>query len=204
MDHWFRSGKFKFLSQYNMRSWDPVWHRTLQLESTNQADYPLSDLLANDKRYITKGPAVSMLPWRRLDVITTLRHLRLNLYLPDPYSIRLWEDVLAQQLAKLIKAMDNGQRLKDLKVLIVTWHRIRNISTQQAKVLGIFEQMNMRGNVQVKTRSLDGKLKATLHGLDLTNRMRDGQMSQVPNVSTEDSKVAASDMDWEWEGGILI
>jgi hypothetical protein len=122
-----------------------------------------------------------MLPWRRLDVIATLRHLRLNLYLPDPYSTRLWEDVLAQQLAKLIKAMDNGQRLKDLKVLIVTWHRIRNLSTQQAEVLGIFEQMNMRGNVQVKTRSLDGRLKATLHGLDLTNGM-----------------------DWEWEGGILI
>jgi hypothetical protein len=34
--------------------------------------------------------------------------------------------------------------------------------------------------------------------------MRDGRMSQVPNVSTEDSTVAASGMDWEWEGGILI
>jgi hypothetical protein len=158
----------------------------------------------NDKRYITEGPAVSMLPWRCLDDITTLRHLRLNLYLPDPYSTKLWEDVLAQQLSKLIEAIDNGQRLKDLKILIVTWHHFRDLSTWQAKVLGIFEQMNTRGNVQVKTRSLDRKLKAALHDLDLANRMRDVRMSQVPNVNMGDPEVAGSSMDWEWEGGILI
>jgi hypothetical protein len=94
-----------------------------------------------------------MLPWRCLDVITTLRHLRLNLYLPDPYSTRLWEDVLAQRLSSLVKAIDNGQRLKDLRVLIVTWHQFRDLSTRQAEVLGIFEQMQMRGHVQVRTRS---------------------------------------------------
>jgi hypothetical protein len=145
-----------------------------------------------------------MLPWRCLDVITTLRHLRLNLYLPDPYSTRLWEDVLAQRLSSLVKAIDNGQRLKDLRVLIVTWHQFRDLSTRQAEVLGIFEQMQMRGHVQVRTRSIDGKLRATLHDLGLTNRMRDRRMSQVPKVNQEDCKATGSDMDWEWEGGILI
>jgi cation diffusion facilitator CzcD-associated flavoprotein CzcO len=147
---------------------------------------------------------VSMLPWQCPDVITTLRHLRLNLYLPDPYNARLWEDVLAQQLANLIRAFDNGRRLRDLRVLIVTWHQFRDLSTRQAEMLGIFEQVHMRGHVQVKTRSIDGKLKAALHDLDLTNRMRDSRMSQVPIVNREDCKVVESGMDWEWEGGITI
>ena len=145
-----------------------------------------------------------MMPWQCPDVITTLRHLRLNLYLPDPYSVRLWEDVLAQQLANLIRAFDNGRRLRDLRVLIVTWHQFRDLSTRQAEMLGIFEQVHMRGHVQVKTRSIDGKLRAALHNLDLTNRMRDSRMSRVPVANREDVKVVESGMDWEWEGGISI
>ena len=144
-----------------------------------------------------------MMPWQCPDVITTLRHLRLNLYLPDPYSVRLWEDVLAQQLANLIRAFDNGRRLRDLRVLIVTWHQFRDLSTRQAEVLSIFEQMQMRGHVQVRTRSIDGKLRATLHDLSLTNRMRDSRTSEVPKVNQEDCNATGSDIDWEWEGGIL-
>jgi hypothetical protein len=146
---------------------------------------------------------MSMLPRRCLYVITTLRHLRLNLYLPDPYSIRLWEDVLARRLSRLIKAIDYGQRLKDLRVLIVTWHQFRDLSTRQAEVLSIFEQMQMRGRVQVRTRSIDGKLRATLHDLSLINRMRDSRTSEVPKVNQEDCNATGSDIDWEWEGGIL-
>ena len=145
-----------------------------------------------------------MMPWQCPDVITTLRHLRLNLYLPDPYSVRLWEDVLAQQLANLIRAFDNGRRLRDLRVLIVTWHQFRDLSTRQAEMLGIFEQVQMRGHVQVNTRSIDEKLRAALHNLDLTNRMRDSRMSRVPVANREDVKVVESGMDWEWEGGITI
>ena len=147
---------------------------------------------------------MSMLPRRCLYVTTTLRHLRLNLYLPDPYSTRLWEDVLARRLSRSIKAIDYGQRLKDLRVLIVTWHQFRDLSTRQAEMLGIFEQVHMRGHVQVKTRSIDGKLRAALHNLDLTNRMRDSRMSRVPVANREDVKVVESGMDWEWEGGITI
>ena len=174
------------------------------MEAIDPATYPLSDLQVNEKHDVTGCPPVSMLPWRCPGVITTLLHLRLNLYLPDPYSARLWEDVLAQQLANLIRAFDNGWRLRDLRVLIVTWHQFRDISTRQAEILGIFEQVHMRGHVQVKTRSIDGKLRAALHNLDLTNRMRDSVISRVPIVNREDCKVAESDMDWEWEGGITI
>jgi hypothetical protein len=138
---------------------------------------------------------MSMLPWRCLYVITTLRHLRLNLYLPDSYSIRLWDDVLARRLSRLIEAIDNGQRLKDLSVLIVTWHQFCDLSTRQAEVLGIFEQMQMRGHVQVRTRSIDGKLRVTLNDLSLTNKMRDSRMSQVPKVNQEDCSATVSDID---------
>jgi hypothetical protein len=145
-----------------------------------------------------------MMPWQCPGVITTLRHLRLNLYLPDPYNTKLWEDVLAQQLASLIRAFDNGRRLRDLRVLIVTWHQFRDLSTRQAEMLSIFEQVHMRGHVQVKTRSIDGRLRAALHNLDLTNKMRDSRMSRVPIANREDCRVVESGMDWEWEGGIII
>jgi hypothetical protein len=50
----------------------------------------------------------------------------------------------------------------------------------------------MRGHVQVRTRSIDGKLRATLYDLSLTNRMRDSRMSQVPKVKQEDCNATGS------------
>jgi hypothetical protein len=86
----------------------------------------------------------------------------------------------------------------------MTWHQFHDLSNRQAEMLGIFEQVHVRGHVQVKTRSIDGKLRAALHSLDLTNRMRDSRMSRVPVMNREDCRVVGSGMDWEWEGGIII
>jgi hypothetical protein len=145
-----------------------------------------------------------MLPWRYTDSLTTLHHLRLNLYLPNPYDRRLWEDTLPQRLNQFIQAIDNGERLRDLEILIATWYHFHDLSTRQATALGIFEQMNMRGHVQVKARSIDEKLRVALKDLNLTDKVREGGIPQAPGICHRSFRVADGDMDWEWEGGVVI
>ena len=145
-----------------------------------------------------------MLPWRFPHVMLHLRHLRLNLYLPNPYSTRLWEEVLSGRLTKFVQAIGNGGRLKGLKILIATWHHFHIISIRHTAVLGILEQIRVQGHVQVKTRSISEKLRAALQGLNLTEKMRADHASRSPDRYSRSYEVVASDMDWDWEGGILI
>lgn len=133
-----------------------------------------------------------------------LRHLRIDLFLPDPYRRRLWIETLAEQLSGLIASVANGQKLKDLRILIATWHRFRELNDWQTKVLEMLDQFSVRGHTQVRTRSLDGKLRATLGELDLASRLRDISTSCTSNVLAECCETAGVDMDWEWEGGVVI
>ncbi|GAB7332233.1 hypothetical protein MBLNU13_g04085t1 [Cladosporium sp. NU13] len=145
-----------------------------------------------------------MLPWHRPALMRDIRHLRVDLYLPDPYKRKLWTDTLAKQLTSLAISVGKGTKLKDMRVLIATWHRFRELAEWQAEMLGLLEQMSVRGHTQVRTRSLDGKLRAALHDLDLTSKMRDAFMSHIPYVPTECYEAADKEMDWDWEGGVII
>lgn len=133
-----------------------------------------------------------------------LRDLRIDLFLPDPYKRRLWTDALTKQLIDLIMSVANGRKLKDLRILIATWHRFRELTDWQTGVLGLLEQFSVRGHTQVRTRSLDGKLRAALGELDLANKLRDVSTSCTSNVLAECCETAGVDMDWEWEGGVVI
>jgi hypothetical protein len=139
-----------------------------------------------------------------MNLMQRLRHLRLDLYLPNPYNTRLWDDTLFTRLAKLVQAIDNGKRLKDLKILIATWYHFHGITTRQAATLGIFKQMTIHGHVEVKTRSISAKLRAALQDLDLADKMRVGQKSQLLDRYSRAQEAVSSDMDWDWEGGVLI
>lgn len=133
-----------------------------------------------------------------------LHHLRIDLFLPDPYMRASWTNTLAKQLTGLITSVANGRKLKDLRILIATWHRFRELTDWQTEVLGLLGQLTVRGHTQVRTRSLDGKLRATLEKLDLASRLRDNSISYAPNTFTEPDEMAGDDMDWEWEGGVVI
>jgi hypothetical protein len=133
-----------------------------------------------------------------------LRHLRINLFLPDPYKRKLWTDILAKQLTGLIMSLANGTKLKDLRILIATWHCFRELTEWQADVLDLLGQFSVRGHAQVRTRSLNGKLRASLQKLDLASKLRDSSSPCVPIVFNEFCDAVGSDMDWEWEGGVVI
>ena len=147
---------------------------------------------------------VSTLPWHRPNLMEDICHLRVDLYLPDPYDRSLWTDTLTKQLTSMIVSVNNGTKLKDMRLLIATWHRFRELTEWQAEVLGLLGHLSVRGHTQVRTRSLDGKLRATLQELDLTSKLRDTFMSRNADVFTDCHETAGNDMDWEWEGGVVI
>lgn len=146
----------------------------------------------------------SMMPWHCPALMKDIRHLRIDLYLPDPYKRKLWTDTFAKQLSSMIISVGNGTKLKDIRVLIATWHRFRELTEWQTEVLGLLGKFSVRGHTQVRTRSLDGKLRATLQDLDLTSKLREASMSRTADAFTECYETTEHDMDWEWEGGVVV
>lgn len=143
--------------------------------------------------------------WQLTLVAKNLRSLRLDLYLPDPYNKGLWTDVVAMQLQQFVASLGRKSHLRDLKILIASWHRFRDLPDWQADILGLLGQLRVRGHIEVRTRrSLDGKVKTALQSLDLTNKVRDRPKSRKVECSEEVCQLGCPDMDWEWEGGVII
>jgi hypothetical protein len=126
------------------------------------------------------------------------------LYLPNPYDKRLWENTLTKRIIGFVQAINNNKRLRDLKILIATWYHFRDLSIQQAAVLDILGQIRVQGHVQVKTRSIDEKLRAALQNLDLTKKMRVDQTLKLSDRCNMSCEVIGREMDWDWEGGLLM
>jgi hypothetical protein len=137
-------------------------------------------------------------------MLANLRRLRLNLNLPPQHDIALWADKLSKQLSRFVEAIDYGQRLKDFKILIGTWHKLRGLGEPQSAALNVLERMQVRGSVQVRTSSLDRDGKASVQRLDLGRRMKatGSSGSQLEHVSAKEPR--GIHLDWEWEGGATI
>lgn len=137
-------------------------------------------------------------------MLANLRHLRLNLWLPPQHDTALWNDKFSKQLSSFAEAIDHGQRLKDLHILIGTWHKIRELAQPQAAAFGTLERMQVRGIVQVRTRSLDRDGKAFVQKLHLERHMR---VSSSPGTQSEllgAIRPGGRHLDWEWDGGATV
>lgn len=137
-------------------------------------------------------------------MLANLRHLRLNLYLPRQHDIALWTDKFGKQLSTFVEAVDHGQKLKDFKILIGTWHKVRELGVPQLDVLGILERLQVRGTVQVRTRSLDRDGKAAVQMLDLERRMRTTGSTESRLMCLATDRPGGRHLDWEWEGGATV
>lgn len=147
----------------------------------------------------------STLPWQNPTLFQHLRHLRLDIYLPEPYGRKIWEGTFATQLANFAKALDKGQRLRELKVLIASWHDFRSLGEWQAAVLmdGL-GSLEVRGDVQVRGRGFNREAVNKMREIGLGEKMRDGGRAyrrEVPGVSCGGLE---GDLDWEWEGGVVM
>lgn len=165
--------------------------------------YPLDPNSVTIKEYGPAGPLVSSLPWQCPYVMSSLRRLRLNIFLPPQHNTKLWTDIFAEQLARFVEVLEHGQKLKDFKVLIGTWHSLRDLDEAQLAVMGILERMQLRGLVQVRTRSLDQHGKAVVQRLDLERRMRAVGYDCV-QVEHQHANGDGQYLDWEWEGGAAV
>jgi hypothetical protein len=181
--------------------------RYLTLTQVAQVDpttFPLKLSEDNSKDYGPPGPLVSSLPWRYSHMLSNLRHLRLNLYLPPQHDLTLWTDKFGKQLASFVEAVDQGQKLRDFKILIGTWHKVRELGQPQLEALGTLEQMQIRGTVQVRTRSLDLDGKAVVQRLDLEHRMRNTSSTGSQLKRWKIDQPGGRHLDWEWEGGATV
>jgi hypothetical protein len=134
-------------------------------------------------------------------MLSNLRHLRLNLYLPPQHDATMWAERFSKQLSSFVQAIDQGVRLRDFKILIGTWHGIRELGAPQMAAFDLLAQMQVRGTVQVRTRSLDVQGKAVVQRLDLERRLKASGSVGSP---LEDSKAERRLLDWEWDGGATL
>ena len=175
-----------------------------QEELTEPSTFPLEQCENNVKHFGPSGPLISSLPWQYPHMLANLRHLRLNLNLPPQHDVALWTDKLSKQLTRFVEAIDHGQRLKDFKILIGTWHKLRELGEPQSAALNVLERMQVRGSVQVRTSSLDRDGKASVQRLDLGRRMKatGSSGSQLEHASANEPR--GTHLDWEWEGGASV
>lgn len=137
-------------------------------------------------------------------MLANLRHIRLNIHLPPQHNVDFWTGKFGKRLANFVAAVERGEKLKSLKILVGSWHKIRELEQPQLDALSVLEQMQVRGTVQVRTMSLDDRGKAVVQGLDLERRMR-ATTSTVHHLDWEDGKQAGGrHLDWEWEGGVNV
>jgi hypothetical protein len=135
-------------------------------------------------------------------MLSNLRHLRLNLYLPPQHDKTMWTERFSKQLSSFVEAIDQGVRLRDFKILIGTWHGIRSeLGAPQTAAFDLLAQMQVRGTVQVRTRSLDAQGKTVVQRLDLERRLRASGSAGNP---LEEPKVERRLLDWEWDGGATL
>lgn len=176
----------------------------MQEEPVDPSTFPLEEHYDNSKEYGPHGPLVSILPWRYPNMLANLRHIRLNLKLPPQHDVALWTDKLSKQLSSFVAALDGGRKLKSLKILVGTWHKLRQLEQPQLNALGILEKMQVRGTLQVRTMSLDHHGKAAVQGLDLERRMKANSSTATYIDSGDSNHSSGRHLDWEWEGGVDV
>jgi hypothetical protein len=178
-----------------------------QTELPDPTSHALSLIANNKPNHSPTNLLKSLIPHLNLTHLRSIRHLRLNLSLPNPYSRKIWQTAFARQLRNFVNAIDNGHRLKDLKVMILSWHYFREVCDWQTDVLvEAFGELEVRGDVQVRGRRFGGEVMGRMKAVGLGGRMRDGGGGRKygREVSERSCGDAGEDVDWEWEGGVVL
>jgi len=145
------------------------------------------------------GPMLSPLPWYYNQTLLNLRLLRLNLYLPTYQDKAAWTTKLPSKLARFVNAMDRGEKLKDLRILIGTWYHHAELTKGQAAVFDVLDQMQIRGKVHLRTNNIYKSTRDSICRLDLENRMRCDRPAHLAMDGQPEGN-----LDWEWEGGVAV
>lgn len=107
----------------------------------------------------------------------------------------------------MLSSLDTGSSFQDRHCYRIALHAF--LVVVAGFVLGAAPESFASKNIlvvvdPVKPVVLCEKLRAALQDLDLTDKMRTGQNSQPLDRYSRSQEVVGRDMDWDWEGGILI
>ncbi|KAI7164740.1 hypothetical protein KC349_g471 [Hortaea werneckii] len=122
-----------------------------------------------------------VLPWEYPFLRTHLRHLHLNIYLPsnltgDINASQAWLTEMPTQLKRLVEVLDHGRRLQDLTVLVTANTKRFNtrisLEGEQLKALEVLSEMEIRGNVSIRTRHDFRAARVSIDSLGLEKKMK--------------------------------
>ena len=139
---------------------------------SDPADYPLTRTIQG---YSTISP---VLPWQYPRMLQDLRHLHLNIYLPDPENEDAWSTGVRRSLSRLIMALEGGTRLRAVRILF-TSKRVNphiGLSSRHLDILNVLAKMEVPGKISVRTSYGFRLAKASIENLNLERMMRLGNM----------------------------
>ncbi|KAI6894946.1 hypothetical protein KC318_g11631 [Hortaea werneckii] len=126
---------------------------------------------------------IPVLPWEYPFLRTHLRHLHLNMYLPSNLTgnfnaSQAWLTEMPIQLKRLVEVLDHGRRLQDLTVLVTANTKRFNtrisLEDEQLKALEVLSEMEIRGNVSIRTRHDFRAARVSIDSLGLEKKMKAG------------------------------
>ncbi|KAI7190859.1 hypothetical protein D0869_10015 [Hortaea werneckii] len=124
---------------------------------------------------------IPVLPWEYPFLRTHLRHLHLNIYLPSNLSgdfnaSQAWLTEMPIHLKRLVEVLDHGRRLQDLTVLVTANTKRFNtrisLEGEQLKALEVLSEMEIRGNVSIRTRHDFRAARVSIDSLGLEKKMK--------------------------------
>lgn len=139
---------------------------------SDPSTYPAPAAVVDKGKHIPPSidaPLTPILPWEYPHLFYHLRHLQINLYLPQEGDASALHD----RLAALVKATDQGKRLTEFHVLITGKRRGAQIplTADERDALEVLAEMEVRGSVKVETRYYFRAVNAGVQALELQRRM---------------------------------
>ncbi|KAM3414111.1 hypothetical protein BST61_g10769 [Cercospora zeina] len=153
---------------------DFLWVIDVEHKSrSDPATYPAPTATVNNWRQVdphTINTLTPVLPWEFPHLMSRLRYLHVNLYLPQEEN----SGKLELHLHALVRALDRGRRLMDFHVLVTAKRRAAQapLSGREVSVLEALAEMEIRGTVQVQTRYHFHAVWDSVAGMNLPERMK--------------------------------
>ena len=162
-----------------------LWIIDLAVERSDPAKYVsmITEMEHDEKaaQSSTISSPIPVLPWEYPHLRNRLRHLHVNIYLPsnligDVSASQSWLTEMPTRLRQFVEALDRGRRLQDLTVLITANTKRVNtrisLEGEQLKALDVLSEMEIKGNVSVRTRHDFRAAKVSIDSLELEKKMK--------------------------------
>ncbi|KAI6866929.1 hypothetical protein KC338_g4609 [Hortaea werneckii] len=162
-----------------------LWIIDLAVERSDPAKYVsmITEMEHDEKasQSSTISSPIPVLPWEYPHLRNRLRHLHVNIYLPsnligDVSASQSWLTEMPTRLRQFVEALDRGRRLQDLTVLITANTKRFNtrisLEGEQLKALDVLSEMEIKGNVSVRTRHDFRAAKVSIDSLELEKKMK--------------------------------